>query len=378
MMREIGAEQDPDVLDRLQRAALRRVGVRAAGRRGEADRSQGRESSRRPTTACSTSSSTSTTSRMRTARRFRLIASVELARRHVTVALSGDGGDEDFIGYRRYKLFAMEERVRSRLPLGAAPGGVRPARPLCIRSSTGRRACCAARRRSRRWRATRVDAYLHGVSICLRRDARRSCSRHRSSASCRAIGAREVFHGHVRGQDVHRPAGAGAVPRLQDLPARRHPDEGGPREHGAQPRSAHAVPRLRVRRVGGEPAERRQAARQRGQARAQAGARAACCRSEVLYRDKMGFAVPLDMWFRGSLRRSHRRRGARRAARGLAASSIRRCCRASSTDHQSGRRDYSASLWSLLMFDGFLQQADATHTVRRRRRARAPGRERRA
>jgi len=42
----------------------------------------------------------------------------QLARRHVTVALSGDGGDEDFIGYRRYKLFAMEEAVRSRVPEG--------------------------------------------------------------------------------------------------------------------------------------------------------------------------------------------------------------------------------------------------------------------
>ena len=28
-------------------------------------------------------------------------------------------------------------------------------------------------------------------------------------------------------------------------------------------------------------------------------------------------------------------------------------------DHQAGRRDYSATLWSLLMFDGFLQKHGA-------------------
>jgi asparagine synthetase B (glutamine-hydrolysing) len=41
-----------------------------------------------------------------------------LARRHVTVALSGDGGDESFGGYRRYALHLMEERMRAALPLG--------------------------------------------------------------------------------------------------------------------------------------------------------------------------------------------------------------------------------------------------------------------
>ena len=39
-----------------------------------------------------------------------------LARRHATVALTGDGGDEGFGGYRRYLFDVREHRARSRLP----------------------------------------------------------------------------------------------------------------------------------------------------------------------------------------------------------------------------------------------------------------------
>jgi len=76
--------------------------------------------------------------------------------------------------------------------------------------------------------------------------------------------------------------------------------------------------------------------------------------SELLYRQKMGFAVPLAAWFRGPLKQRVRVAvlGEQLADSGFFnPTALRRLV----DQHHSGARDHSAPLWSLLMFEAFLR-----------------------
>jgi asparagine synthase (glutamine-hydrolysing) len=78
---------------------------------------------------------------------------------------------------------------------------------------------------------------------------------------------------------------------------------------------------------------------------------------EVLYRAKMGFSVPLASWFRGPLRERVREAvlGSRLAATGWF---NRPYLEHLVNDHQSGVKDYSAPLWTLVMFEAFLRKEE--------------------
>jgi len=81
----------------------------------------------------------------------------------------------------------------------------------------------------------------------------------------------------------------------------------------------------------------------------------------ILYRPKMGFAVPLASWFRGPLRLRVQETvlGPLLAESGLFnLDFLQRLVE----QHQTGQRDNSAALWTLLMFEAFLRRLGSFRT----------------
>ncbi|HEY1089638.1 MAG TPA: asparagine synthase-related protein, partial [Burkholderiaceae bacterium] len=92
---------------------------------------------------------------------------------------------------------------------------------------------------------------------------------------------------------------------------------------------------------------------------------------DILYRPKMGFSVPLARWFRGPLRERAREvlLGERLADTGWF---NRDYLRQLVDGHQSGAYDYSAPIWTIMMFEAFLRQrvdADVQTSVPQAERA---------
>ena len=176
----------------------------------------------------------------------------QLARKHVTVALSGDGGDESFGGYRRYKLHLMEEKMRSALPLGlrrplfGTLGKLYPKAdwaPRVFRAKTTFEGMAR----------TSVEAYFHSVSI-LRAPMRDQLFSHSIQISPRRLRCHRGLQPPCRKGRHRRPAGPDPVPRPQDLPDRRHQHQGRPRQHGPFAGSARTADGPQADRMAGHAA----------------------------------------------------------------------------------------------------------------------------
>ena len=278
----------------------------------------------------------------------------QLARKHVTVALSGDGGDENFAGYRRYRLHAMEERLRAMLPLSVRRpafgllGRVYPKAdwaPRVFRAKTTFEALAR----------TSVQAYFHSVSL-LRDDLRMRLYGNAFKARLGGYSAEQVFERHAARAGTDDPL---ALVQYLDLKTYLVGDINTKVDRASMAHSLEVREPLMDHPLVEWLASLPSSLKVRGQEGKHLLKKAMepYLPREVLYRPKMGFAVPLAKWFRGPLRQSLREAilGDELADTGL----FNRDTLTHLVDtHQSGMRDYSSPLWSLLMFQAFLRNAD--------------------
>jgi asparagine synthase (glutamine-hydrolysing) len=277
----------------------------------------------------------------------------QLARKRVMVALSGDGGDENFAGYRRYRYSMAEQRVRSALPYGlrkplfGALGKLYPKADWAPRVFRAKTTFEALSR-------DLVDGYFHSVSIMPDR-VREKLFNPQFRQSLQGYEAAEVLRKHAKQAPTDDP-----LSLLQYLDMKTYlPGDILTKVDRAS--MAHAL-EVRVPLLDHEFVEWVSALPSSLKLHGGEGkyvfkkALEPHLPHDILYRKKMGFSIPLASWFRGPLRQR-----VRDAVLGptLAGSGIFNAAFLSEMveAHQSGRSDYSAPLWSLLMFEAFLRQA---------------------
>jgi asparagine synthase (glutamine-hydrolysing) len=275
----------------------------------------------------------------------------ELARKRVTVALSGDGGDENLAGYRRYRWHMYEERLRSTIPLAARKpifgtlGNIYPKADWAPRVFRAKSTFEALARDS-------VEGYFHTVSIMGDKMRQRLFS-DSFKHQLKGYHALEVLQHYA---DKCPAEDSLSLVQYLDLKTYLVGDILTKVDRASM---AHAL-EVRVPLLDHKLVEWMSSLPPSMKLRGSEGkyifkkALEPYLPEDILYRDKMGFSVPLASWLRGPLKQRARDAllGETLAGTGFFNMDF---IREMLDQHQSGRRDYSASLWTLLMFEAFLR-----------------------
>lgn len=280
----------------------------------------------------------------------------ELARKTVTVALSGDGGDENFAGYRRYQWHMNEERMRGllpaslRQPLFGMLGHFYPKADWAPKIFRAKATLEGMARDT-------VEGYFHLIAL-MNHEMRERLFSDKFKRALQGYRAVEVLQRHDAKSGRRDP-----LSRVQYLDIKTYlvgdiltKVDRASMAHGLEVREPLLDHKL-VEWAAGLPAACKQKA---GEGKLIfKKAMEPYLPNNILYRKKMGFAVPLASWFRGPLKEK-----VRSAVLGpvLAQTGYFNVdyLHELVDQHQSGLRDYSTALWTLLMFESFLRHQQAS------------------
>ncbi|MDN4053743.1 amidotransferase 1, exosortase A system-associated [Massilia sp. YIM B02763] len=275
----------------------------------------------------------------------------QLARRHVTVALSGDGGDENFAGYRRYRFAMAENSVRAKLPeairkpLFGTLGSIYPKADWAPRMFRAKTTFEALAR-------DLVEGYFHGVAKLTDRQRERLFS-DSFRAELQGYRAIDAMRRHARQAPTDDPLSMiqyldfktwlpGDILTKVDRASMAHSLEVRVPllDHAFVEWASGLPPALKLR--GGEGKYVLKKALEPH------------LPHDIMYRSKKGFSIPLAAWLRGPLRQAARDAvlGPRLLDTGMF---DRGHLQQLVSEHESGLADHSTALWSLLMFDAFLR-----------------------
>ncbi|MCP5430626.1 MAG: amidotransferase 1, exosortase A system-associated [Chromatiaceae bacterium] len=269
----------------------------------------------------------------------------EAARKRVTVALSGDGGDENLAGYRRYRMHMAEEQLRSRLPLGLRKAIFGPLGALYPKADWAPRVL-RAKTTFQALARDSVGAWFHSVSR-MTDEQRRTLFSPALRNDLGGYNAVEVLRRHAAQSPTDHPLSLVQYLDLKTfLVSILHKVDRASMAHALEVR----VPLLDHKLV-----EWMSGLRPEWKLAGSDGkhlfkhALKAYLPDDIMYRPKQGFSIPLAQWFRGPLRERYQREvlGESMADSGLFNNDY---LGQLLQQHDSGLRDNSVVMWELLMF----------------------------